>query len=91
MLASRIANILASTDTKPENILCLTFTEAGVVAMRQKLHNMIGETAYYVKVTTFHSFANEVIQLTRINLLLAELTQLDDLSSLSTKRDNHEK
>ncbi|MEK7478044.1 MAG: UvrD-helicase domain-containing protein, partial [Patescibacteria group bacterium] len=30
ILALRIANILLKTDTKPENILAITFTESGV-------------------------------------------------------------
>ena len=34
ILASRIGKILSDTDASPENILCLTYTDAGVVAMR---------------------------------------------------------
>ena len=64
VLASRIANILSNPDLQmnPENILCLTFTESGVVAMRNRLISIIGTAAYYVKIHTFHSFCNEVIQ-----------------------------
>jgi DNA helicase-2/ATP-dependent DNA helicase PcrA len=64
VLASRIANILNNPDLQmnPENILCLTFTESGVVAMRNRLISIIGTAAYYVKIHTFHSFCNEVIQ-----------------------------
>ncbi len=35
ILASRIGKILLETDSQPRNILCLTYTDAGVVAMRQ--------------------------------------------------------
>lgn len=64
VLASRIANILNNPDLQmnPENIICLTFTESGVVAMRNRLISIIGTAAYYVKIHTFHSFCNEVIQ-----------------------------
>ena len=32
ILATRILNILKKTDTQPQNILCLTYTEAGSTA-----------------------------------------------------------
>jgi DNA helicase-2/ATP-dependent DNA helicase PcrA len=88
MLASRIANILASTDVRSDNILCLTFTEAGVTAMRQKLHNMIGDSAYYVKVATYHGFANEVIQANPDKFSFSkDLEQLDDLGAFKLMRE----
>lgn len=62
ILASRIGRILEQTDTQPENILCLTFTEAGVVAMRQRLQRFIGAAAHRVGIYTFHGFCNLVIQ-----------------------------
>jgi len=62
ILAARIGKILLDTDTQPENILCLTFTEAGVFAMRQRLVKMLGISAYKINIHTFHSFCNTVIQ-----------------------------
>jgi DNA helicase-2/ATP-dependent DNA helicase PcrA len=62
ILTLRIANILDKTDTEPENILALTFTESGVQAMRKRLAKMVGSTAYRVNIYTFHSFANDIIQ-----------------------------
>ncbi|MFA6006330.1 MAG: ATP-dependent DNA helicase [Candidatus Paceibacterota bacterium] len=61
ILTLRIANILKKTDTAPEQILALTFTDAGVTAMRERLVSIIGVTAYRVPIFTFHGFANEVI------------------------------
>ena len=37
ILSVRIGNILQQTDTQPENILCLTYTDAGTIAMRRRL------------------------------------------------------
>jgi len=37
LLTMRIANILDKTDTPPEAILALTFTESGVASMRRDL------------------------------------------------------
>jgi DNA helicase-2/ATP-dependent DNA helicase PcrA len=62
VLALRIGSILRQTDTNPNNILCLTYTENGAVEMRNRLLKIIGAAAYSVRIHTFHSFCNEVIQ-----------------------------
>lgn len=62
VLAMRVARILKETQMDPWNILCLTFTESGVVAMRERLAKIIGISAYAVRIHTFHSFCNDVIQ-----------------------------
>jgi DNA helicase-2/ATP-dependent DNA helicase PcrA len=79
ILASRIGKILLETDTLPQNILCLTYTDAGVVAMRKRLLQFIGPDAYKVNIYTFHAFCNDVIQ---ENLSLFEKTALDPISDL---------
>src|SRR4051812_9361790 len=57
VLALRIAHILTSdVQAKAEEILCLTFTNAGVKAMRERLARYIGPTAARVRIATFHSF-----------------------------------
>ena len=62
VLSLRIANILNKTDAGPSGVLCLTFTNSGVAAMRQRLHTYIGGAANEVKVSTFHSFAQGIIE-----------------------------
>jgi len=79
ILASRIGKILLETDTLPENILCLTYTDAGVVAMRKRLLQFIGPDAYKVNIYTFHAFCNDVIQ---DNLSMFEKNSLDPISEL---------
>ncbi|HMT72948.1 MAG TPA: ATP-dependent DNA helicase [Chitinophagaceae bacterium] len=79
ILASRIGKILLETDAYPENILCLTYTDAGVVVMRKRLLQFIGPDAYKVNIYTFHAFCNDVIQ---ENLSLFEKTALDPISDL---------
>jgi DNA helicase-2/ATP-dependent DNA helicase PcrA len=61
ILTLRIANILKKTDTAPEQILALTFTESGVFAMRKRLFSIVGSLAYRVNIYTFHGFCNDVI------------------------------
>ena len=81
ILSARIGKILLETDTKPENILCLTYTDAGVVAMRKRLLGFIGADAYKVNIYTFHAFCNDIIQ---DNLSLFEKTSLDPISELES-------
>ncbi|HEX6257870.1 MAG TPA: ATP-dependent DNA helicase [Candidatus Saccharimonadales bacterium] len=61
LLSMRVANILRRTDVLPENILCLTFTESGANAMRERLVGLMGQSAYHVAIHTFHSFGSEII------------------------------
>ena len=79
ILAARIGKILLETDTAPGNILCLTYTDAGAIAMRRRLLSFIGPDAYKVHIHTFHSFCNDIIQ---ENLPLFEKTVLDPISEL---------
>ena len=62
ILAARIGKILLETDASPYNILCLTYTDAGAIAMRNRLVDFIGPDAYNVNIYTFHGFCNMVIQ-----------------------------
>ncbi|MCF8426997.1 MAG: ATP-dependent helicase [Bacteroidia bacterium] len=79
ILAARIARILLETDALPENILCLTYTDAGAIAMRKRLQDFIGPDAYRVQLSTFHGFCNKVIQ---ENLDVFGFRNLDPISDL---------
>ena len=82
LLSARIANILATTDYLPSNILCLTFTENAAKNMRERLATIIGQDAYKVAIHTFHSFGNEVLN--RFRYLTKEYndaTPVDDIEA----------
>jgi len=79
ILAARIGKILLETDALPQNILCLTYTDAGSLAMRRRLLQFIGPDAYKVNIYTFHAFCNDIIQ---ENLSLFEKTALNPISDL---------
>ncbi len=81
ILAARIGKILLETDALPENILCLTYTDAGTIAMRRRLQQFIGADAYKVNIYTFHAFCHDVIQ---DNLNLFEKNSLDAISELES-------
>ncbi len=79
ILAARIGKILLEPDTNPDNILCLTYTDAGAIAMRRRLQQLIGAASYKVNIYTFHAFCNDVIQ---DNLSFFEKNSLDAISEL---------
>ncbi len=61
LLSLRVANILRQTDAEPSSIICLTFTDAAAVNMRQRLAGLIGPDAYRVAIYTFHGFGTDII------------------------------
>lgn len=63
LLSLRVANILRTTDTKPANILCLTYTNKAAINMKQRVIKLAGSEATKLPVKTFHSFASEVMNL----------------------------
>jgi len=81
LLSMRAANILKKTDVLPENILCLTFTEAGSIAMQKRLIDIIGRDAYSVSIFTFHAFGTEIMNKYREYFYSgAEVRPADDLA-----------
>ena len=64
ILTLRIANILDKLGADmAENILALTFTNAGVYAMYERLADFVGtELAHKTSIFTFHSFAENQIK-----------------------------
>ena len=61
LLSHKVAYILENTDTNPENILCLTFTETGAANMRERLKTIIGKDALKVNIGTYHAFGSEIL------------------------------
>jgi DNA helicase-2/ATP-dependent DNA helicase PcrA len=97
ILSARIGQILQKTDVFPHNILCLTYTDAGAFAMRERLLKFIGPDAHKVHIYTFHSFANTVVQ-DHLDLFgLKDLEPISDLERMDIIRkliddlaDNHQ-
>ena len=87
LLSVRVANILQQTDTLPENILLLTFTDSGAAAMRERLIGIIGKDAYKIAIHTFHSFGSEIINQNREYFYQGAMFQpADDLSRYEIMR-----
>ncbi len=87
ILTARIGKILLDTDTRPQNILCLTFTDAAVSAMRQRLLERIGPEAHRVPIFTFHAFCNRVIQENLDYFSRADIEPVSDLERIEIVRE----
>ncbi len=87
ILAARIGKILTETDASAHEILCLTYTDAGAVAMRKRLFEFIGPDAYRVNIYTFHAFCNEIIQENLDYFGKLNLEALSDLESAMLFRE----
>ena len=61
LLSEKVAYILKNTDTNPENILCLTFTETGAANMRERLKTIVGKDGLKVNIGTYHAFGSEIL------------------------------
>ncbi len=87
ILTLRIANILLKTDTPPSGILAITFTDAGVKAMKEKLREVIGSRADEVRIHTFHGFAASIIAEYKDHFVELDATrQMTDIDSESLVR-----
>ncbi len=96
VIALRIANILLKSDASPENILCLTFSDAGANAMHDRLLKLIGKTANRITVSTYHSFAQEIIQRSTTQSIdylgyrsISEISQRHYIYQIQTKLPYH--
>ncbi|MBI3306091.1 ATP-dependent helicase [Candidatus Nomurabacteria bacterium] len=88
VLALRIGNILLKTDTPADGVLCLTFTNSAVEAMRSRLVRYIGEAGEKVRVFTFHSFGMKIIEENFPVLGLKESPRLLDETEAATFFDD---
>ena len=61
LLSEKVAYILKNTDTNPENILCLTFTETGAANMRERLQSIVGKDGLKVNIGTYHAFGTDIL------------------------------
>ena len=59
-LVHKLASLVLLEDTKPEQLLMLTFSHAAAMDFARRLHDLIGDMSYYVGIRTFHAFAFDV-------------------------------
>jgi DNA helicase-2/ATP-dependent DNA helicase PcrA len=88
LLSVRIMNmLLGESQITPNMILCLTYTEAGVVAMKKRLTDFIGPEAYKIPIHTFHSLCNEIVQYNMDYFRLREMEPASDVETIQVLRE----
>ena len=62
ILASRVEFLVKRENINPENILCLTYTNAGATTMKKRIVSFLDNKGRDVTVSTFHSFASSLLE-----------------------------
>ncbi|AUD65808.1 hypothetical protein BK011_08965 [Tenericutes bacterium MZ-XQ] len=61
LLVHKLASIIYTEDIRTEQLLMLTFSRAAASEFKTRLIDLIGKTAYYIDIKTFHSYAFDLI------------------------------
>ena len=61
VLVHKLASLLLLEDVKHEQLLMLTFSRAAAVEFKNRLHELIGNAAFFVEVKTFHSYCFDLL------------------------------
>ena len=62
VLTTRIAHLLSTGETKPWNIMAVTFTNKAAREMKEKVYNIIGSSAEQLLIGTFHSLGSRMLR-----------------------------
>jgi len=60
-LVHKLAALLIMEDVKPEQLLMLTFSRAAATEFKERLVELIGKTAHFVDIKTFHSYCFDLL------------------------------
>lgn len=61
ILVHKVASLLVMEDIKPEQFLMLTFSRPAALEFKKRLSEIVGRTAYYTDIFTYHSLAFSIL------------------------------
>ena len=61
-ISERIVNIIRNNKAKPNEILCITFTNKACKEMKERIEKAVSKDSKDITVKTFHSFCLEIIK-----------------------------
>lgn len=90
VLVHKVASLLLMEDIKPEQFLMLTFSRPAALDFKNRLRKLIGKTAYFIDIFTFHGFAFQLAgrmgNLERSQQILPLVSQAIEEESLPLER-----
>ncbi len=99
LLSEKVAYILKNTDTNPENILCMTFTESGAANMRERLKTIVGKDGAKMNIGTYHAFGLDILAQYKnysesfdrnLNSSIDEVTQFKIVKNIQAELDGRD-
>jgi ATP-dependent DNA helicase RecQ len=92
VLVHKVASLLTLEDVRTEQFLMLTFSRAAALEMKERLRGLIKQTANYIDIYTFHSFAFTIAEikgdLEQSGSIIPRATEMIESGSAAHKVEN---
>ncbi len=62
VLTTKVAYLIKEKKINPKNILAITFTNKAAKEMKERIYNAVGNDAFLIQISTFHSFGLKILK-----------------------------